>query len=86
MKSGKVTIKGEVGLHARPAADFVRTAEKFRSEVWLVKDGAEVNGKSILGILTLAAERGAVLVLKVEGEDEEQAFEALKGRLESVEA
>jgi phosphocarrier protein HPr len=86
MTSGEVTIKGEVGLHARPAADFVREAEQYESEVWLVKDGGKVNGKSILGILTLAAEKGSVLVLEVDGKDEEDAFKALKARLESVEA
>jgi phosphocarrier protein HPr len=84
--SGEVVIKGEVGLHARPAADFVREAEKYESEVWLVRDGGKVNGKSILGILTLAAEKGTVLILEVDGVDEEDAFKALKARLESIEA
>lgn len=74
-------IGGPVGLHARPAAEFVRLAEKFQSRVRLAKDGIWVNGKSILAILTLAAEKGSVVTLEVSGVDEKEAFSALKARL-----
>lgn len=76
-----VVIGGPVGLHARPAAEFVRLAEKFQSRVRLAKDGIWVNGKSILAILTLAAEKGSVVTLEVSGIDEEEAFRVLKAKL-----
>lgn len=77
-----LVIQNEVGLHARPASIFVRTAERFQSKVSICKNGIEVNGRSILAILTLAAEKGSQVVLTVEGPDEEAAFEALKAVLE----
>lgn len=82
MISGKVTVGGPVGLHARPAADLVRAAEKFRCKVRLAKDGVWVNGKSILAILSLAAEMGSEVTLEVDGPDEARAFEVLKHKLE----
>jgi len=78
----KLIIKNEVGLHARPVAQFVKTAERFKSNVRLCKDGIWVNGKSILGILTLAAEYGSEIILEVNGPDEQQAFNELKGVLD----
>lgn len=75
-------IKNEVGLHARPAAQFVKIAERYKSKVRLCKDGIWVNGKSVLGILTLAAEHGSEIILEVTGVDEAQAFQELKGILE----
>jgi len=80
----KVVISGPVGLHARPAAEFVREAEKYRSRVRLAKDGVWVNGKSILSILTLAAESGSDVTLEVNGPDEEEALAALRTKLEQV--
>lgn len=71
-----------MGLHARPAADLVRAAEKFRCKVRLAKDGVWVNGKSILAILSLAAEMGSEVTLEVDGPDEARAFEVLKHKLE----
>jgi phosphocarrier protein len=82
MISETLIIKNEVGLHARPAAQFVKVAERFKSNVRLCKDGIWVNGKSILGILTLAAEHGSEIILEVSGPDEPQAFNELKGVLE----
>jgi phosphocarrier protein HPr len=82
MMKGKVVIGGVVGLHARPASSFVQVAEKYASEIRLVKDGMRVNGKSILAILTLAASKGSTVGLEVYGEDEHEAFEALKHKLE----
>ena len=66
------------GLHARPAAQFVKIAGRFQSDIKVVKDGLEVNGKSIMGIMMLAAEPGSEITLLVEGEDEQEAFNSLK--------
>ena len=66
------------GLHARPAAQFVKIAGKFKSDIKVIKDGLEVNGKSIMGIMMLAAEPGSDIVVFIEGEDEKEAFDALK--------
>lgn len=82
MMKAKLTIGGPIGLHARPAAGFVRESERFRSDVRLTKDGMKVNGKSILAILTLSAEAGSEVLLEVSGEDEQQAFAMLKEKLE----
>lgn len=75
-------IKNKVGLHARPASQFVKIAERYKSNVRLCKDGIWVNGKSILGILTLAAEYGSEIILEVSGPDEQIAMDELKGILE----
>jgi len=74
------TIRNRLGLHARAAALVVKTANKFASEVTIEKDGLEVNGKSIMGILMLAASKGTKITLKVEGKDSVQALQTL-GRL-----
>ena len=71
------TIKNELGLHARAAAQFVQTANKFRAEVTVAKDGEEVNGKSILSLMMLAAPIGAEIVLKAEGEDAIKLLDSL---------
>lgn len=81
----RVVVGGPVGLHARPAADFVRESEKFRSDIRLSKDGMRVNGKSILAILTLAAEAGSEVLLEASGPDEADAIVVLKQRLEDNE-
>jgi phosphocarrier protein HPr len=72
-----IIIKNKLGLHARAAVKFVNTANRFSADVRIEKDGAEIDGKSILGILTLAATQGAEIVLKVDGGDEEAALKAL---------
>jgi phosphocarrier protein len=72
-----VEIKNKLGLHARPAAQFVKTAAKFKSDVFVGRNEHEVNGKSIMGVMMLAAEQGSVLMLTVNGEDEEAAMQAL---------
>ena len=74
------TIRNRLGLHARVAALLVKTANRFVSEVTLEKDGLEVNGKSIMGILMLAASKGSKITLKVNGKDSAQAIQVL-GRL-----
>jgi phosphocarrier protein HPr len=77
MLKKKVLIKNKLGLHARAAVKFVNVANRFRSSVKVEKDGSEIDGKSILGILTLAAVQGSSIILKVSGDDEEKALEAL---------
>ena len=78
----EVVLANPAGLHARPATVFVDQASKFASEVILVKDGREANGKSIMDILALGAERGAQLTLTVRGPDADAALEALLCLLE----
>jgi phosphocarrier protein HPr len=73
----EVRIENKNGLHARPAAEIVKAASKFRSEVTIRRDDMEVNGKSIMGVMMLAAEYGSTLWLRATGEDAEQAVEAL---------
>ena len=77
MKELSVTIVNRLGMHARPAALFVKTADKFRSQIWVRKDDLEVNGKSIMGVMMLAAEPGSSLLLRASGPDEAEAVEAL---------
>ena len=72
-----VTIVNRQGLHARPAAEIVKVASRFQSEVTLIRDDLEVNGKSIMGVMMLAAEHGASLRLRAEGPDAEQVLDAL---------
>lgn len=76
--SKRLRIRNAQGLHARPAALFVKVAKQFRSSVRLKKGRNEVDGKSIMGVLTLAAERGSVVALMVKGPDARQAFHALE--------
>jgi phosphocarrier protein len=78
----EVTIKNRAGLHTRPAAAIVKMAAKFQSEFFILKDGFEINGKSIIGVMTLAAEQGSKLTLRFEGEDEQEAEQAIAGLFE----
>jgi phosphocarrier protein len=72
-----VEVRNRHGLHARPAAEFVKLASRFDAEVMIEKGDLEVNGKSIMGVLMLAAEQGAVLTLTTSGQDAGEALEAL---------
>jgi phosphocarrier protein HPr len=72
-----VRIVNPLGLHARPSAEFVKLASRFHSEVSLGRDEMRVNGKSIMGVMTLAAECGCDLTIRTEGDDAEAAAEAL---------
>ncbi len=72
-----VQILNKNGLHARPAAEIVKLAAKYKSEITISRDGTEVNGKSIMGVMMLAAECGASIVLRAKGEDAEQAVDAI---------
>lgn len=78
MQEVTLVVEHKVGLHARPAALFVQTAKKFKSDILVRKDEKEVNAKSILSILTLGAGQGAVITLKASGEDEAAALAALQ--------
>jgi phosphocarrier protein HPr len=73
-----IPIINRLGLHARPAAMFVRIASRYRSEVWVAKEGEEVNGKSIMGLMMLAAGQGSNLRIRCEGPDAEKAMEELE--------
>lgn len=73
----QVVIKNKLGLHARAAVKFVNLANRFSSSVRIIKDTMEIDGKSILGILTLAASQGTKITLRVSGEDEREAMKAL---------
>ena len=78
MPSIDLEITNKTGLHARPAALFVQEANKFKSKITVRKGEKEVNAKSILGVLTLGASRGTRVTVNAEGEDEQEALEALK--------
>ncbi len=82
MREEVLTLRNRLGLHARAAAKFVHTAANFESKIAITKDGDEVDGKSILGLLLLAAGKGTPLVVRAEGADEEQALSALRALVE----
>ena len=73
----EVVIVNKLGLHARAAAKLVTCASRFQSHIRLTRDSHEVNGKSIMGVMMLAASQGTTLTLEIDGEDEEQALSAL---------
>ncbi|HEX9485154.1 MAG TPA: HPr family phosphocarrier protein [Gemmatimonadaceae bacterium] len=77
MAERSVQILNKNGLHARPAAEIVKVAAKYQSEITFVRDETEVNGKSIMGVMMLAAECGATLMIRADGTDAEAALEAL---------
>lgn len=77
MKEKTVRIQNQLGLHARPAAEFVKLAGKFDSEIRVSKEGLEVNGKSIMGVLMLAAEKGTEITIQADGDDAGDAVSAL---------
>ncbi len=77
MAERTVTIVNKNGVHARPAAEIVKTAGKFASNVTIVRDDLEVNGKSIMGVMMLAAECGSQIILRATGDDADAAVEAL---------
>jgi len=70
----ELTIVNRLGLHARPSAMFVKTASRFKCEIWVEKDGERVNGKSIMGLMMLAAGQGSKLLVTCEGGDGEKAL------------
>jgi len=78
----EVSIKNRAGLHTRPAAALVKLAATFKSEFFIEKDEIEINGKSIIGVMTLAAEQGSKLVLRFSGDDEIEACNAVADLIE----
>lgn len=77
MPEREVKIINKLGIHARPAAEIVKTAGKFKSDITIVRDDLEVNAKSIMGVMMLAAENGALIALRAIGDDAEAALDAL---------
>ena len=77
------TIKNEEGLHARPASDFCKTANTFKSKIRVIKDGEEFEAKSILMVLCVGAAQGDTIEIREEGEDEQEAIDALVKTLDS---
>ena len=74
----ELTIVNRLGMHARPAAMFVRIASRFRCEIWVEKEGEEINGKSIMGLMMLAAGQGSKLRVRCEGQDAQEALRELE--------
>lgn len=79
----EVVVQNRNGLHARPAAMLVKAASRFRSEIWVEKDGERVNGKSIMGLMMLAAGKGSKLNLLADGPDAEKAVEEVASLIET---
>ena len=77
------TVKSKLGIHARPSALLVQAAAKFASEITFVKEGLEVNGKSIMGVMMLAAEYGAQITVRAVGDDEVEAVQKMVETIES---
>ena len=82
MKKVEVTIKNKAGLHARPSSLFVQTASKYDSDINVIFDDEIINGKSIMGLMLLAAEQGRVLTLECDGKDEEEMIADLVDLIE----
>ena len=74
----EITILNRLGLHARPSAMFVKTCNRFKSEIWVEKDGEQINGKSIMGLMMLAAGQGSKLLVICEGADAEKAVQEIE--------
>jgi phosphocarrier protein HPr len=77
MPERDVRIVNKLGIHARPAAEIVKAAARFKSSITIIRDDLEVNAKSIMGVMMLAAEFGATITLRATGEDAEAALDAL---------
>jgi phosphocarrier protein len=77
------TVTNKMGMHARPAAQFVKRASRFQCDVWVEKDDEQVNGKSIMGLMMLAAGQGAKLKITAEGQDAEAAMSELGKLIEA---
>ncbi len=77
MVEKKIVVKNKLGVHARPAAMLVKAAALFRSDILLAREGQIINGKSIMGVMMLAANLGSELTISAQGEDEEKAVEAI---------
>jgi phosphocarrier protein HPr len=83
MTSRSVTVVNQLGMHARAAAKFVHLATRFQSRIRVGRHGREMDGKSIMGILLLAAAKGSTIIITADGADEQAAVEALAGLVET---
>ena len=83
MPAAEAVIVNKLGLHARPSAKLTQVATQFPCEVWLTRNGRRVNGKSIMGVMMLAAGRGSSILIETDGPDAEQALEALTALIAS---
>lgn len=83
MKCESIVVKNKIGLHARPAALFVQTATRFLADIYIKKEGREVNAKSIMGVMALGVSQGDEIELIAKGEDEPEAINALIELLQS---
>ena len=81
MYTREITVKNEVGLHARPATYFIQKANEFRSSIWIEADDRKINAKSLLGVLSMGITTGTEITLIAEGSDEEAAVKALSAML-----
>jgi phosphocarrier protein len=79
----EITVINRLGLHARPAAMFVRIASRYRSEIWVEKEGEQINGKSIMGLMMLAAGQGSKLHVRCEGPDADKAIEEIEALIKA---
>ncbi|MGH7495910.1 MAG: HPr family phosphocarrier protein [bacterium] len=77
MVEKKIVVKNKLGVHARPAAMLVKTAASFRSDIHLAREGQIINGKSIMGVMMLAANLGSEVTISAKGEDEQKAVDAI---------
>ena len=78
MSEIQLVIRNQLGLHARACALFVKAASKFKAEILVARDDLEVNGKSIMGVMMLAAEEGATILVRADGPDEQEALVAIR--------
>ena len=78
MSEIQLIIRNQLGLHARACALFVKAASKYKAEILVARDDLEVNGKSIMGVMMLAAEEGATIVVRANGPDESEALETIR--------
>ena len=83
MKRAEVTIVNRLGLHARPSAALTQLATRYSAQVFLSKGSRRVNGKSIMGVMMLAAAKGSIIVVEADGNDEDEALQSLVGLIES---
>ena len=84
MYTREITVKNEVGLHARPATYFIQKANEFKSGIWVEKEERRVNAKSLLGVLSLGIMKGTTVTLIADGSDEKEAVDALAELIENL--
>jgi phosphocarrier protein HPr len=82
MPSADITISNKLGLHARASAKLTQLAGKYRSQIWISRNGRRVNAKSIMGVMMLAAGKGSIVFVETEGPDEVEALKALKALID----